>query len=245
VRKQARDITCGGWVRGGSARSCEAATPPPPWDFKPQHVQGQRAAYAQRPCSKRKQVTWQTQRGQCNTARSRFDPQFLSIADFSSDGDFDARRSSRCGVLLSARPSSPEGGVAQDNEGEGWGGRPSTPDAFASSPFATSRMPAESGCVGLTLTHLDLSGNRYVAEMQRAQLKLSCDHGCEIFDKWPFTGLCLDCPWRLLPVLISGSRCVHSTKCVKSLSVSCCAAVEQYAGPGFARESSEKAHRHA
>ncbi len=186
MRKQARDITCGGWVRGGSARSCEAATPPPPWDFKPQHVQGQRAAYAQRPCSKRKQVTWQTQRGQCNTARSRSDPQFLSIADFSSDGDFDARRSSRCGVLLSARPSSPEGlRVAQDNEGEGWGGRPSTPDAFASSPFATSRMRAEFGCVGLTLTHLDLTGNRYVAEMQRAQLQLSCDMGARYLTRGP------------------------------------------------------------
>jgi hypothetical protein len=170
VRKQARDIMSGGWSRGGSAKSPDACAPQPRSHSRPhsrpQHVQGTRVSYTQRPGSKGSQL----QREVSFDAHAHFNVQYLSIADDSCDGDeyYHCQRSGRSGSSsgrwlsshrshISARPSSPD--VLQDVAGgDGLGGRPSTPSI---APAATvPRLLSEAGAIRRSLEHLDLTGNR-------------------------------------------------------------------------------------
>ena len=174
VRKQARDIMSGGWSRGGSAKSPEACAPPPPPRSRPQHVQGARVTYTQRPASKGKELSRRLQREVSFDAYAHSDVQRLSIADDSCDDDeyYHRQRSGRSGSSsgrwlsgsqsshVSARPSSPDVVALQD--GDALGGRPSTPDGAALLPRAPTqpRLLCEAGAMRRSLEHLDLTGNR-------------------------------------------------------------------------------------
>ena len=183
VRKQARDIMSGGWSRGGSAKSPEACAPPPPPRSRPQHVQGARVTYTQRPASKGKELSRRLQREVSFDAYAHSDVQRLSIADDSCDDDeyYHRQRSGRSGGSsgrwltgsssgrwltgsqsshVSARPSSPDVVAVQD--GDALGGRPSTPDGAALLPRAPTqpRLLCEAGAMRRSLEHLDLTGNR-------------------------------------------------------------------------------------
>ncbi len=180
VRKQARDIMSGGWSRGGSAKSPEACVPPPPPHSRPQHVQGARVTYTQRPASNGKELSRRLQREVSFDAYAHSSVQYLSIADDSCDDDeyYHLQRSgsssgrwlsgSSSGRWLSgsrrsyvsARPSSPDVVALQD--GDALGGRPSTPDGAALLPRAPTqpRLLYEAGAMRRSLEHLDLTGNR-------------------------------------------------------------------------------------
>jgi hypothetical protein len=193
VRKQARDIMSGGWVRGGSAHGRDAAVPllqqqqqQQQQHSKPQHVQGERAAYTQRPSSKGRDAVQQRYRGDQHEARMYSPMQFVSLADdpcdydgsykqhayLSSDrkrsGDYRSSVPNTHAQAMIARPNSPD--TAQ--EGEGRGGRPSTPEAVAFTHPSTlitaaATIPREisfdSSLARRSLVHLDLTGNRQVA----------------------------------------------------------------------------------
>lgn len=164
VRKQARDIASGGWRGGGASSHRDAVLYQ--HGSQPQHVQGERVTYEQRPGSRGREL----QRPLQHSAVVHSSTRILRLDDEydAGDGYQLPYRGSSSVHHMSARPSSPDA-----FEAVGWSGRPSTPDGAALSPAQMPEYAATLPCptadmsfLRRGLVHLDLSGNRHDGALQ-------------------------------------------------------------------------------
>ena len=230
VRKQARDIASGGW-RGSSASSHRGAVLYE-HGSQPQHVQGARVTYEQRPGSRGSGL----QRPPQHSAVAYSSPRILGLDDEYDAGD-GYQLPYRGSRSVSARPSSPDA-----FEAVGWSGRPSTPDGAALSPVpvpqhaaALRRPAAHMSFLRCGLVHLDLSGNRHDCGLQshtsRVQ-RVSLTRACRLE--------------AALPMAVAACQGLRlQVMCTAVISLMMAVDFGARAGPCFARESSAKADRYS
>ena len=151
VRKQARDISAGGWRGGGNRLRRDAVLYQQ--DSQPQHVQGERVTYEQRPGSRGMEM----QPSVC------FSTHILSLGDDSDDGNCGSSHvhGGSSPQHACARPSSPDA-----SEAVGWAALngatlPSTPICISKRVPGLPSTAADISFLRRSLVHLDLSGNRH------------------------------------------------------------------------------------